>query len=264
MNCSCHTVCLTCTLIVVARTFGNEIGTIDLSARYVANATVNHVHESMSSDWEKDELITGQWLHDCPQDLITHAVGEALGLSKLQKLIDTAEAAGDGWALGRYTMLAGQVAKVNGDKSGALDFLRKGLDACEKLPAQDMPADQVQAKELLELVTLGTLCGSNDPQDFSRLPRMMHLIKEEHLAGCDDLLMARTRRSYRHNSSKCGVAGTQFHFFCASALSLCSVGLPICLRLRATSSKLSQLSQMAPARTKTRGCNSCANLCCAV
>eukprot|EP01047_Picozoa_sp_COSAG01_P017247 COSAG01_NODE_909_length_12785_cov_4.201876_7_plen_63_part_00 len=61
----------------------------------MADAAVKHVHESMGTDWDTDALIVDVWLGDCPQDLISHAAGEALGLLKVETLMNVAETAGD-------------------------------------------------------------------------------------------------------------------------------------------------------------------------
>lgn len=163
------------------RTFGNEIGAIDQNSRYVAQAAAEHIRESIGTDWETDELIIGDWLGDCPQDLISYAAGEALGLSKLEKLIVAAEAAGDLWALGHRAILAGHVAKQQSDTPAALTFWRRGLDACEKISADNVPLEIQQSQEHLELVTLAVVSPANDPQDAPRIPRMLYLVSQKHL-----------------------------------------------------------------------------------
>lgn len=168
-------------IIVAVRTFGNEIGTIDQNARYVATSAIRHVRESIGTDWETDALVLDVWLGDCPQDLISYAVGEALGIPKLEKLMDAAEAAGDLWALGRRAIVAGHVAKRLSDKAALASFWRRGLDACEKVSTEDQPLEQRQSQESLETVTLAALGTMNDPQDASRIPRMLHLVEQEYL-----------------------------------------------------------------------------------
>eukprot|EP01047_Picozoa_sp_COSAG01_P016834 COSAG01_NODE_874_length_12972_cov_15.914343_7_plen_261_part_00 len=145
---------------------------------------MKHVRESIGTDWETDMLIVDGWLGDCPQDIISYAVGEVLGLPKLEELIHTAEVAGDLWTLGRRAIIAGHVAKHQGNPAASLAFWRKGLDACEKISAEEIPLEQRQSQEFLEIVTLGVMSGANDPQDASRIPRMLYLVEQEHLDRC--------------------------------------------------------------------------------
>ena len=159
----------------------NDFGAVDLCTNYIADHATSHVAAGMLKDWESDYLLINEWLGDCPQDLVSYAAGGALGLDKLGKLADAAEAASDQWALARRTILAGHIARHRGDILAALPAWRRGLDALEKFSAEEASIEQRQLQEALELETITQLSAVQDPVDAARIPRCMHLLEQEHL-----------------------------------------------------------------------------------
>eukprot|EP01047_Picozoa_sp_COSAG01_P085807 COSAG01_NODE_19012_length_1037_cov_1.124733_2_plen_254_part_01 len=149
----------------------------------MSEASVKHLRKALGIIQETDELLIA-CLDDCPQDLITLAAGELLGLSKLETLSDSAEEDGDLWKLARRAILAGCIAGRQANVQARWKHFRRGLDACEKIGTQEISDKQCQERETLELVTLSLLSNASDPQDAARIPRMLALIDQEHLDKC--------------------------------------------------------------------------------
>eukprot|EP01052_Picozoa_sp_SAG31_P021340 SAG31_NODE_1645_length_7652_cov_2.069906_5_plen_283_part_00 len=159
------------------------MGQPDKAVAYVQDASIKHIEEAIDlADWESDELVTNGWLGDHPHDMITHATANVLGMERLDKLVTAAEDSGDQWTLARRSVLAGHLAKRGGDVSAPHELFRRGVDALGKLAAGEATAEERQAQEALELHTLALgLFVANNPADAKYLPRMQHLVQQEHL-----------------------------------------------------------------------------------
>eukprot|EP01047_Picozoa_sp_COSAG01_P017248 COSAG01_NODE_909_length_12785_cov_4.201876_8_plen_133_part_00 len=68
-----------------------------------------------------------------------------------------------------------------GDKKRGFELWRRGLDVINIV---DAPLEQRQQQELLEIQTLAVLSSANDPQDATRIPRMLYLCDQESLNKC--------------------------------------------------------------------------------
>jgi len=158
------------------------MGQPDKAVAYVQDAAIKHIEEAIHpADWESDVLVIDGWLGDCPHDMITHATANVLGMERLEKLMTAAEDSDDQWALARRSVLAGHLVKRGGDVSAPHELFRRGADALGKLVASDATAEERQTQEALELHTLASLMVANDPADAKYLPRMQHLVQQEHL-----------------------------------------------------------------------------------
>ena len=171
--------------LVPAWSTGGEMGQPDKTVQYVRDAIGKHIESGMLEDWESDALAIDGWLGDCPQDLITHATAKVLGTERLDKLVAAAQAADDQWALARRAIESGYLEKTgNGDMPSYYELLRRGADALGKLAAGDATPEERQAHEALELETLAQLTSGVNPEDTKYMPRMQHLIQQEHLDRC--------------------------------------------------------------------------------
>ena len=168
------------------RTLAGALGQTDQCVKYVGDAAIKHVKEAMSSDGKSDDLVTDTWLGDCPQDIITQAVAEVLGLERLEQLVSAAEAAGDQWTLGRRAILAGYACQQRGGTiQDTYGWFRRGLDALEKLgSASGTATEERETQEALELTMFGVMSPASDPQDAARIPRMVYLLEQDHLDRC--------------------------------------------------------------------------------
>ena len=162
---------------------GGDPGQADQRARYVLDAGVKHIAESMSPDWKADELVVNDWLGDVPQDVITHFVAEVLGPERLEQLVAASEAADDLWMLARRAILAGYLCSRRNDPN-AFVWWRRGLDALDKLSTSSTDTEERQTQEALEMQTFMALCAATDPQDEPRIPRMLYLTEQDHLDRC--------------------------------------------------------------------------------
>ena len=139
-------------------------------------------------------------IDDCPQDMLTHAAAEVLGLERLTHLVEAAEEAGDQWLLGKRAILAGHLVLAAGEAATGFDWFRRGLDALVTLStlSASYTPEQVQSQEALELETLGGLCVQSNPQDAKYMARMEHLTQQEHLNRCTHLICSRSRMTVMH------------------------------------------------------------------
>lgn len=116
MTAQSRRVCTTlCTLNddALDRTSGG-LGGRSALAQYVQDTAQKHISGAIqaSEDWQSDTTIKA-WIGDCPHDILTVAVGQVLGVEKLETLASVAEAADDHWLTARIAILAGHVAHQN-------------------------------------------------------------------------------------------------------------------------------------------------------
>jgi hypothetical protein len=158
---------------------GAGLGQSDQRVRYVNDAAVKHVKESMGSDSNPDALVLNEWLGDYPPDIITLAVAEVLGPEQLEELIAASEAANELWALACRAVAMALLCKRLEQPQESFKWHRRGLDALEKLGESDADAEERQAQEGLELMVFSELSCANDPTDASRIPRMVHVLQQD-------------------------------------------------------------------------------------
>lgn len=158
---------------------GDGLGQADQCVRYINDAAVKHVRESIGSDCKSDDLVLNAWLGDYPPDIITLAVAEVVGQEKLEELIAASEAANELWALACRAVIMGFQCKRLGQPQESFKWHRRGLDALEKLSASDADGEQRQAQDGLELLAFSLLSSANDATDASRIPRMVHVLQQD-------------------------------------------------------------------------------------
>ena len=169
--------------LVPAWSSGSSTGQPDPSLRYVDEAAIHHITlgwmTTGDDDLESDDVAISDWLGDCPQDILTNTAAKILGLARLEKLTDAAEAAGDQWLLARRAVLAADLARIASDTAAKLGWWRRALDALGELASGNASPDR-QMQELMEMKVFCILSAASDPADAKYLPRVQYLLELEH------------------------------------------------------------------------------------
>lgn len=111
----------------------------DEVARYVNSFSEHHTREGLEeAAWENDTHAIEEWLGGVPQDSLCVGAARALGLSRLLKLVASAESRADWWGVARWQSLAAEIARIEApagliSSAAALPHERAALDALSEL-----------------------------------------------------------------------------------------------------------------------------------
>ena len=136
----------------------------DPLTRYVCANAHHHVKNGVCVDNELDSKASTEWLGDVPQDSLVLCVGNALGIGRLSKLAESAEAAGDWWLAARYWAVIGVVSlTTDGNSKYVSDMAIKSLDAIEKFKSSKVSAstlDKVHQVQLMQFRRIAMIMDS--------------------------------------------------------------------------------------------------------
>jgi hypothetical protein len=200
--------------LVPAWSSAGSIGQPDPSLRYVDEAAIHHIKlgwiTTGGDDLESDDVAISDWLGDCPQDILTNTAAKILGLARLEKLTDAAEAAGDQWLLARRAVLAADLARIASDTAAKLGWWRRALDALGELASGNASPDR-QMQELMEMKVFCILSAASDPADAKYLPRVQYLLELEHTDSSPTQVLVQTVRGRAEDVCRCNQLPHRFH-----------------------------------------------------